>query len=54
MAMSEAGMQTISMCFSSMPAPPRRSVLITAAVAADTDAAYARTFKDESQYDGKL
>ena len=34
--MSDAGIHTIRMCFSSMPAPPSRSVLMTAAVAADT------------------
>jgi len=33
--MSEAGMQTSRMSFSSMPLPPSRSVLMTAAVAAD-------------------
>ena len=36
MATSEAGMQTMRMCFNSMPAPPNRSVLMTAAVAAET------------------
>ena len=35
MAISEAGIQTSRMSFSSMPCPPRRSVLMTAAVAAD-------------------
>ena len=35
MAMSEAGIQTSRMSFSSMPFPPSRSVLMTAAVAAD-------------------
>ena len=34
-AMNEAGMQTSRMSFSSMPLPPNRSVLMTAAVAAD-------------------
>ena len=33
--MSEAGIQTSRMSFSSMPFPPSRSVLMTAAVAAD-------------------
>ena len=36
MAMSDAGMQMRRMSFSSMPRPPSRSVLMTAAVAAET------------------
>ena len=36
MAMSEAGIQMMRMSLSSMPRPPSRSALMTAAVAADT------------------